>query len=71
MRCSSLGGARYFVVFIDDHSRWCAVYFMKNKSEVIHKFIEFKCMAENQTGRKIKALQSDNENSAIGKWIHF
>ncbi|KAM0730365.1 Retrovirus-related Pol polyprotein from transposon TNT 1-94 [Formica fusca] len=26
MRTESEGGARYFVTFIDDHTRWCEVY---------------------------------------------
>ncbi|XP_077277091.1 uncharacterized protein LOC143905509 isoform X1 [Temnothorax americanus] len=60
MRTESQGGARYFVTFIDDHTRWCEVYFMRNKGEVAEKFKEFKKLAENQTGRKIKAVQSDN-----------
>jgi len=60
MRTKSEGGARYFVTFIDDYNRWCEVYFMKNKNEVAEKFQEFMKMAENQTGRRIKAVQSDN-----------
>lgn len=59
-RVASRGGARYFVTFTDEFSRWTEVYFMRNKSEVPEKFIEYKNMAENQTGAKIKALQSDN-----------
>ena len=60
VRVNSLAVARFFITFIDDRSRWCQIYFMKNKSEVIDKFKEFKCMAENLTGQRIKALQSDN-----------
>jgi len=60
MRTRSEGGARYFVTFIDDHTRWCEVYFMREKNEIANKFQEFMKMAENQTGRRIKAVQSDN-----------
>lgn len=60
MRTESHGGARYFVTFIDDASRWCQVYFMRHKSEVTQKFKQFMAFAERQTGRKIKAVQSDN-----------
>lgn len=28
----SLGGNRYFYLFVDDYSRWCWVFFIKNKS---------------------------------------
>jgi len=60
MRTPSHGGARYFLTFTDDFSRWTEVYFLKYKSEVSSKFLEYKHYAETQTGRKIKALQSDN-----------
>ena len=37
MQTQSIGGAKYFVAFIDDYTRCCAVYFMKHKSEVLEK----------------------------------
>jgi len=45
MHTQSVGGNKYFVTFIDDYSRYTAVYFMKKKSEVIEKFKEFKACA--------------------------
>ncbi|CAB0033335.1 unnamed protein product [Trichogramma brassicae] len=59
MRTTSKGGARWFVTFIDEHTRFCAVYFMKDKAQVTDRFIEFKNLVENQTGHTIKELQSD------------
>lgn len=59
-RTESLGKARYFVTFIDDCSRWCEVYFIRNKSDVLRVFKEYKARMERQTGRKIKCLMSDN-----------
>jgi len=60
MRTSSMGGAYYLITFIDDHSRWYQTYFLKSKDEAPSKFIEFKNLVENQTGRKIKIFHSDN-----------
>ncbi|WVY97098.1 hypothetical protein V8G54_029249 [Vigna mungo] len=57
---SSIGGKRYFVTFIDDHSRKVWTYFLKNKSEVFEAFKIWKAMVENETGLKIKRLRSDN-----------
>ncbi|KAE8685445.1 hypothetical protein F3Y22_tig00111098pilonHSYRG00167 [Hibiscus syriacus] len=57
---SSLGGSRYYVTFIDDFSRKVWVYFLKQKYEVFEKFKLWKAEVENQTGRKIKCLRSDN-----------
>ncbi|KRZ93244.1 Retrovirus-related Pol polyprotein from transposon TNT 1-94 [Trichinella sp. T8] len=60
VRQNSIGGSKYFVTFIDDHSRWCEIYFLKNRNEVLDAFMDFKSHAENQTGNKIKTLRSDN-----------
>ena len=56
----SKGGAQYFMSFINDYSRKVWVYFLKNKSEAFAKFKKWKIKVENQTGRKIKCLRSDN-----------
>ncbi|CAK1597413.1 unnamed protein product [Parnassius mnemosyne] len=60
MRHQSFAGKRYFVTFIDDKSRWCEVYFIRNKSDVFNIFKNYKAEVENFTGKKIKCLQSDN-----------
>ncbi|UYV74740.1 hypothetical protein LAZ67_12000761 [Cordylochernes scorpioides] len=56
----SKGGSNYFVTFIDDFSHYTAVYFMKNKNEVLEKFKEYKNFVENFHERRIKTLRSDN-----------
>ncbi|KAG8487132.1 hypothetical protein CXB51_020669 [Gossypium anomalum] len=45
---------------LDDLTRFCWVYFLKQKSEVFEAFSKFKALAENQSGCKIKALRTDN-----------
>ena len=62
---ASVGGARYYVTFIDDFSRKLWVYFLKQKSEVFQKFKDWKAMVENQKGRKVKVLRSDNGGEYI------
>ena len=56
----SKGGALYFVTFIDDYSRKVWVYFLKRKSDVFETFKKWKTLVENQTGKKIKRLRTDN-----------
>lgn len=56
MESSSLGGAKYYVTFIDDYSRKVYVYFMKNKSDTLEKFEEFKNLVENETEKIIYVL---------------
>ena len=59
----SVGGAEYFVVFVDDKSQFVWVHVLKSKSEgeVIAKFCEWKAMVELATGQK-KMLRSDNRD---------
>ncbi|KAE8692180.1 putative ROP-interactive CRIB motif-containing protein 6 [Hibiscus syriacus] len=59
-KTSSLGGNHYFVTFVDDFSRRVWVYLMKSKDEVLQIFLKWKNMIENQTGRKIKRLRTNN-----------
>ena len=39
---------------------YCRVHFLKHKSEFFGLFKVFKALVENQSGRKLKALRSDN-----------
>ena len=48
----SLGGAIYYVSFIDDFSRNTSMYFLKKKSEVFSKFKEVKALVETKQERK-------------------
>jgi len=59
MHTRSLGGASYFVIFIDDRSRYTWVYFIRRKSDIFEYFKEFRTMVEKQTGKCIKILRSD------------
>lgn len=56
----SLGMAKYYLLFVDDFSRMCFVFFLKSKHETFKHFKDFKQLVENQTNRKIKILRSDN-----------
>ena len=61
MSSPALSGCLYYVLLIDDHSRKSWIYFLKAKSETFDRFKEFKALIENQTGRHICILRSDNE----------
>ena len=39
---------RYFMTFIDDCTRFCYVYLLKTKDEVLHYFKVYKAEVENQ-----------------------
>ena len=55
-----LSVGEYFLTFIDDKSRYIWVYILKQKSEVVERFLEWKAMVERSTGKKLQALRSDN-----------
>ncbi|KAJ3704083.1 hypothetical protein LUZ61_007788 [Rhynchospora tenuis] len=55
----SHNGFRYYVVFIDDYSKYTWVYFLKNKHEVPHIFSQFKAQVENLLQSTIKILRTD------------
>jgi len=56
----SLGGCKYYVLFIDDHSRFTWLYPLRNKSDVLPCFVKFKSLVENLFSCSIKQLQTDN-----------
>nr|GEU91101.1 retrovirus-related Pol polyprotein from transposon TNT 1-94 [Tanacetum cinerariifolium] len=56
----SLGGANYFVSFIDDYSKRCWVYPIKKKSDVFEVFKVYKARVELDFETKIKCLRTDN-----------
>ena len=55
----SFGNYKYYVIFIDDYSKFTWIYLLKHKSEVFDKFHEFQQLAEWQLNKKILAIQSD------------
>ena len=56
----SLSGSEYFLTFIDDKTRHVWVYILKHKYQVFERFLEWKALVERSTGRKLKALRTDN-----------
>jgi transposase InsO family protein len=59
MSVSTPEAYRYWVTFIDNHTRFRVVLLLKRKSGVFAAFKSFKVLAENQLGRSIKALHDD------------
>lgn len=47
-KTTSLGGARFYVVFKDDRSGYRKVYYMKNKSDAFENFKYFAAMIKNK-----------------------
>ena len=57
----------YHAIFIDDFSRRCWIYFMQTKDQALLRFCEFKALTEKESGKKIKALHSDNGGQYVSQ----
>ena len=55
----TIGGCRYYVTFIEDHSCYTRIFSMKKKSEVLSHFQKLKGQVEKEIGQHIRCLRSD------------
>ncbi|KAL5777605.1 hypothetical protein ACOSP7_010531 [Xanthoceras sorbifolium] len=60
-------GKKWFVTFIDDHTRLCWIYLMHEKSDVEKLFKDFYTMIETQFQTKISILHTDNGTEYFNK----
>jgi len=67
MNVTSLGGARYFVTFIDDKTRYIEVTMLKKRSDVFAAFKKYLARVERQNGKKMLKIRSDNAKEYISK----
>lgn len=56
----SLSGLQYFTTFINDKTRYTEVAILKQKSEILVAWKEYKNQAEKQTAYLIKKVRSHN-----------
>ena len=53
------GGKKYYIIFIDDCTRYCYTYLLMNKYEAFKMFKHYKNEVENQPNKKMKVIRSD------------
>ncbi|GJU33758.1 ribonuclease H-like domain-containing protein [Tanacetum coccineum] len=56
----SIGGFKYYVLFLDHYSHYLWIYPLHNKSEVFQKFLHFRSYVNNQFKCDIAAFQCDH-----------
>ncbi|KAI0527296.1 hypothetical protein KFK09_002895 [Dendrobium nobile] len=59
-------GFRYYLLIIDDYSRYSWIFPLLFKSNVMHTFINFIKLIENQTNHKVKTICTDGG----GEYMH-
>ena len=65
---TTIGGAKYFLVLVDDYSRFCFVYMLKHKSEAVHKIKEWFALMKTQfPQQRVQAFQSDRGGEFVNK----
>jgi hypothetical protein len=55
----SIGGASYFLLVVDDHSRYMWIEMLKSKDQALDSFKKIVARAKNESGGKLKALRTD------------
>ncbi|KAG7547402.1 GAG-pre-integrase domain [Arabidopsis suecica] len=63
----SVQGFRYYVIFIDNYSRFCWFYPLKQKSDFFSIFTVFQAKVENQLNQKIGVFQCDGGGEFMSK----
>lgn len=66
----SIGGAEYFLTFIDDKTHYTWVYPLKTKDQVYNRFREWKAEVETRTGKLVKTLRTD-KSTPPGSFRHI
>jgi transposase InsO family protein len=70
---TSLSGFKWFVTFIDCHTRMTWIYLLKGKHEVLRCFQDFHKLVANQFNTRIRIIQTDNGkeyvNNVFGAYL--
>ena len=66
MQIATPSGNRYFLMMIDDYSRYTKVYLLKNKSEVPAKVTEYAKYIKTKFNKTPKVIRSDRGGEYTG-----
>ena len=64
----SFGGEKYFITFIDDYSRYCYIYLIKEKSQAVDILEIYVNEVERQLEKNVKIIRSDRGGEYYGKY---
>ena len=63
----SISGYKYTATYLDDHSLFGVILYLKNKSEEFNAFKTYKAWAERQLGTKLKCKRTDHGGEFMSK----
>ena len=67
----TIGGALYFVTFINDHFRKVWGFSLKTNDQVLDAFKELHARLERETRRKLKVAKADNGGEYRGPFEDY
>ena len=62
---ASIEKHKYYVIFVDEFSHKCWIFFMLKKDQTFSKFCEFKALVEKESRKQVEALRSNNGGEYI------
>jgi hypothetical protein len=65
---AALGNYRYFITFIDDYSRYGHIELIREKSESLDVFKNFKASVEIQRNKNVKVVRSYRSGEYYGRY---
>ncbi|CAN1337340.1 Retrovirus-related Pol polyprotein from transposon TNT 1-94 [Linum perenne] len=69
IKVRNINGARWFITFIDDHTRLTWTFLMKDKSETTGIFQSFHSMIQTQFQENIRVLKTDNAHDYFNRTL--
>ncbi|CAD6266153.1 unnamed protein product [Miscanthus lutarioriparius] len=67
----TVGGSRYFILIVDDCTRWMSVSVLKTKDQAVQAFAKFRAEAENSLGQKVKCNEVWKWDTELGEGSEF
>ena len=71
MSTASIDGYKWTATYLDNHTRYGMMFFLKRKDEQFDAFKTYKAWAERQTGRKLKTIRTDRGGEFLSKEQKF
>ena len=67
MSAASIDGYKWTATYLDDHTRYGMMFFLKHKDEQFDAFKTYKAWAERQIGRKLKTIRTNRGSEFLSK----
>ena len=68
---STLGGKSYFLLIVDDFSRYMWISLLSYKAEALQSFKKFRMMAEAKIKGKLKCARSDRGGEFLSRELNL